>query len=82
MAYSKCLNSQTLIVRYANFTKMQNSYFLDIMTIGFFQNGKENKNSDFMKIFSYSVSNIFVELLVTHKKIYILKELPQLYLKM
>ena len=36
-----------------------------------FQNRKKDENSDFTEIFSFSISNIFVELLVTHIKLYI-----------
>ena len=32
MAYSKCFSAQTLIVCYRDFTKKQNSDYLDIMT--------------------------------------------------
>ena len=42
----------------------------DLWHLGF-QNGKKDENSDFMEIFSFSISNIFVELLVTHIKLYI-----------
>ena len=36
-----------------------------------FQNREKVENSDFTEIFSFSISNIFVELLVTHIKLYI-----------
>ena len=45
----------------------------DLWHLGF-QNGKKDENSDFMEIFSFSISNIFVELLVTHIKLYIYSE--------
>ena len=76
MAYSKCFNSQTLIVSFGNFPKKQNSDYLDIMTCDnwVFKMGKKDKNSDFMEMFSFLISNIFVELLVTHIKLYIYSE--------
>ena len=82
MAYSKCFNAQTLIVYYGSFTKKQNSDCLDIMTCGnwVFKMGKKTKIQISWR-FSFPISKIFVELLVTHKTIYILKELPQLYSK-
>ena len=73
MTYSKCFNSQTVIVCYENFTKKQNSDCLNLMTCDnwVFKMGKKDENSDFTEIFSFWFSNIFVELLVTHIKLHI-----------
>ena len=73
MAYSKSFNAQTLIVCYGNFAKKQNSDCVDIMTCDnwVFKMGKTDKNFDFTEIFLFSISNFFVEPLVTHIKLYI-----------
>ena len=81
MAYSKCFNAETLIVCYGSFNKKKNSDCLDIMTCDNWvfkmgkqmkiQNGKKDENLDFTEIFSFLISNVFVELLVTHAKLYI-----------
>ena len=66
MAYSKCFNAQTLILCYGNFIKKQNSDCLDIINdlwqLGF-QYRKKDENPDFTEIYSFSISNVFVELL-------------------
>ena len=68
-ALVKCSNPD---ICYGNFTRKQNSDCLDMMTCDnwVFKMGKK-QNSDFMETFSFSISNIFVELLVTHIKQYI-----------
>ena len=70
MAYSKCFSAQTLIVCYRDFIKKQNSDYLDIMTCDnwVLKKGKKDENFDFTKIFLFLISNIFVELLLTHIK--------------
>ena len=72
MAYSKCFSAQTLIVCYGNFAKKQNSDCLYIMT---YENRvfkmRKRQKFGFNRDFSFSISNIFLELLVTHVKLYI-----------
>ena len=71
MAYSKCFSAQNLIWCYGNFTKKYNSDFLDIMTCDswFFKMGKKTKMWNLRRFFSFSISNIFVELLARHIKL-------------
>ena len=66
MAYLKCFSAQTLILCYGNFTKKQNLDCLHIINdfwqLGF-QYRKKDEISDFTEIYSFLISNIFVELL-------------------
>ena len=73
MVYSKCFNVQTMLAWYGNFPRKQNLDFLEVMTCDnwVFKVGRKNKNLDFTGIFSFSDSNIFVELLVINIKLYI-----------
>ena len=69
MAYSKCFNANTLIACYENLTKKQNSDCLDRMTCDNWVPKMFGQKFGFYS--DFLISNIFVELLVIHIKLYI-----------
>ena len=73
--YSKWFSAQTLIICYGNFPKKQNSDSLDIMTCDN-QVFKMGKNMKIQVLFTSL--DVFVNLFVTHIKLYKFWKLPQL----
>ena len=66
----QCSNPDSMLWKLHQKAKFRLFKHNDLWQLGF-QNGKKDENFDFTEIFSFLISNIFAELFVTHKTIYI-----------
>ena len=66
----QCSNPDIIVWKLHQKAKFRLLRHNDLRQLGF-QNGKKDENFDFTEIFSFLISNIFVELLVTHVKLHI-----------